>query len=474
MPNGEGAIIVQRRSALTEVDSETRMQTSRSLKSFLIWMLAGMSFTMFVCGGLMAGYYFFDTIRAYTATANVPNITGIVADLPSVAQPIATIAPPPNVAAGERINVLILGIDRRENEEGPWRTDTMIVATLDPKTKTAALLTIPRDLYVPIPAPGAGEARINTANFFGDSSKYPGGGPALAKKTVEYNFAIPIHYYVLLDFDGFRRIIDALGGIDIDVAEPIDDQEYPTEDNGIMHLYIPAGRQHMDGDMALKYARSRKSTSDFDRSRRQMQVILALRDKALKMNALAQAPQLLAELQDAVQTDMTPEQMLALAPVVAQVRTDNIKTRSIDLTMTYEIRLNTGADVLWPDREKIGALLDELFSSPTSANTVSISPLKAEAARIVILNGTNKDGLAAMASRYLKSNGLNVVQIGNAERRDYASTVLVDLGDKPSTVDWLAEHMNVDSGNIRHNPTSQRDSDVRVILGNDWVPPLEP
>lgn len=433
-----------------------------------------MLFTMFVCGGIGAGYYFFDTIREYTAKVNLPNITGIVADLPTQASSAPSVAPPPNVAEGERINVLLLGIDRRHDEEGPWRTDTMIVATLDPKTKSGGMLTIPRDLYVPIPAPGAGENRINTANFYGDTSKYPGGGPALAKKTVEYNFAIPIHYYVVIDFDGFRKIIDTLGGIDIDVPEAIDDPEYPTEDYGYMHLQIPAGRQHMDGDLALKYARSRKSTSDFDRSKRQMQVILATREKAMRMNALAQAPQLLAQLRDAIETDMPAEQLLALAPVVAQVRADNIKSRAIDLTMSYEIRLNTGADVLWPDREKIGALIQEMFSTPQASNVVaSISPLRAEAARIIVLNGTNKDGIAAMASRYLKSNGFDVIQIGNAEKRDYTKTVLVDLANKPATLQWLAERFGVDASNIRLNPTTARDSDIRIILGNDWTPPLQ-
>lgn len=448
------------------------MQQNRG--RFIVWMLAGMFFTFFVCGGLFAGYYFFDTIRAYTANANLPGVSDIVADFPSDAQAVPTVAPPPNVSAGERINVLLLGIDARPGEQGPWRTDTMIVATLDPQTKTAGMLAIPRDLYVPIPAPGAGENRINTANFYGDSTKYPGGGPALAKKTVEYNFAIPIHYYILIDFGGFRKLIDAIGGVDIDVPVAIDDPNYPTPDYGIEHLQIPAGLQHMDGDLALKYARSRESTSDFDRSKRQMQVILAARDKALKINLLSQAPQLLAQFQDTIQTDMTPEQMLALAPIVAQIRPDNIKSRSIDLTMTYEIKLNTGADVLWPDREKIGALIQEMFSTPQGTNVVaSISPLRAEAARIVILNGTAKDGLAAMASRYLKQNGFNVVQIGNAERRDYDKTVLVDLAGKPSTLDWLAQRFAVDSTNIKRNPTAVRDSDIRIILGNDWTPPLQ-
>lgn len=453
-----------------------RMLRQRPLK-FLLWVIAGMLFTMFVCGGVASGYYFFDTIRAYTANVDLPNISGIVLDQssPGESAPAPAIPQPPNVAAGERINVLLLGIDKREGEQGPWRTDTMIVATLNPQTKTAAMLSIPRDLYVPIPAPGAGENRINTANFYGDSTKYPGGGPALAMRTVEYNFAIPINYYILIDFNGFRKIIDALGGIEINVATAIDDPNYPTPDYGIEHLVIPAGLQHMDGDLALKYARSRESTSDFDRSKRQMQVILAARDKALKINAIAQAPQLLAQLKDSIQTDMPADQMLTLAPLAAQVRLDNITSRSIDLNMTYEITLNTGADVLWPDREKIGSLVQELFSAPvTKTNAVvAIDPLKAEAARIVILNGTNKEGLAAMASRYLKTNGFNVTQIGNAERRDYSQTVLVDLDNKPTTLGWLAKQFNVDASNIRHNPTASPDSDIRIILGEDWTPPRQ-
>lgn len=442
---------------------------------FFLWLLGGMFFTMLVCGGVGAGYYFFDTIRAYTASAALPIINNIVADFPSQSPAVVpTVAPAPKVAEGDRVNILLLGIDRREGEHGPWRTDTMIVATVDPKTKSAAMLTIPRDLYVPIPAPGAGENRINTANFYGDQTNYPGGGPALAKKTIEYNFAIPIHYYVLIDFNGFRKIIDALGGIDVNVPQAIDDPEYPTEDYGVMHLQIPAGMQHMDGDMALKYARTRHTDSDFGRSQRQMQVVLAARDKALKINALAQAPQLLQQLRDTVETDMTPEQMLALAPIAAQVRSDNIKTRSIDLDLAYEIKLNTGADVLWPDREKIGAMIQELFATPQGAGSVaSISPLKAEAARIIVLNGTGKDGLAAMASRYLKSNGFDVTQIGNAERRDYAKTILVNLANKPATAAWLEQRFNIDPANIRQNLTDQPDSDIRIILGADWTPPLE-
>lgn len=440
---------------------------------FLVWMIGGMAFGLFLCGALGAGYYFFDTIRQYAANSNLPVVGNILPGSPGQASVSTVLQAPPNLAAGERINILLLGIDRREGEHGPWRTDTMIVATLDPKTKTAGMLAIPRDLYVPIPAPDAGENRINTANFYGDQTKYPGGGPALAKKTVEYNFAIPLHYYVLIDFDGFRKIIDTLGGIDIDVPYAIDDPTYPTEDYGIKHIFIPAGHQHMDGELALEYARSRHTTSDFDRSRRQIQILIAAREKALKINALTKLPQLLAQLKDSITTDLTPEQILSIAPIAAQVRSDNVKSLAIDQTMTYEIRLNTGADVLWPDREKIGATVNQLFATPAASVVPNVDPLKLENARIAVLNGTAQDGLAAAAARALKADGLNVVEIGNADKRDYAQTLIIDLGDKPATLEKLTKTFNVESANVKRNPGGSTDADFRVVVGADWNPPSQ-
>jgi LCP family protein required for cell wall assembly len=368
------------------------------------------------------------------------------------------------VTAGDRVNVLLLGIDKREGEQGPFRTDTMIVATLDPKTKTAAMLSIPRDLYVPIPAPGAGENRINTANFYGDETKYPGGGPALAEKTVEYNLAIPLHFYVLIDFSGFRKIIDTLGGIDVDVPVAIDDDQYPTEDYGIKTIHIPAGHIHMNGELALEYARSRHTTNDFDRSRRQMQILIAARNKALQINALTKLPQLIAQLKDSVVTDMTPQEILALAPIAAQVRPDNVKTRAIDQTMTYEIRLGNGADVLWPDRQKIGAVINEVFP-PTI-----VDPLKQEAARIIVLNGTPSDGFAARAAQQLKANGLNVVQVANADRLDHTQTMITEYGDKPATLAELVKTFGVKANNIQKTAATGT-ADFRVIIGADWTPP---
>ena len=111
----------------------------------------------------------------------------------------------------ERVNILLLGVDEREVEEGPWRTDTLILLTIDPATRTAGMLSIPRDLWVPIPGYDL-EGKINTAHFVGDAQGYPGGGPALAMATLQYNFGIPVQHYVRLNFSGFERLIDLIGG----------------------------------------------------------------------------------------------------------------------------------------------------------------------------------------------------------------------------------------------------------------------
>ncbi|MGQ9516789.1 MAG: LCP family protein [Anaerolineae bacterium] len=276
--------------------------------------------------------------------------------------------PPPTaeVLLQKRINILLLGIDQRPDETGPFRTDTMIVVTIDPETGAVGMLSIPRDLWVPIP--GYGENRINTAHFLGDLHKYPGGGPALAKKTVSYNFGFPVHYYVRVNFEGFRRLIDMIGGVDIDVPYEIRDDQYPDENYGYDPLYIPAGRIHMDGALALKYARTRKADSDFQRARRQQQIILAVKDKVLSLNLLPsllpKIPELLRTLSDSIQTDIPTEELIQLARLVRDLDTEHIKTVVIDETMTAPQTTPTGAYVLLPIREQIRPVIDDLFLSP--------------------------------------------------------------------------------------------------------------
>jgi LCP family protein required for cell wall assembly len=450
------------------IEPPPRARGSNTLAKIFVALV----FPLFLCGGLISGYIFYDTVRVAIAGYGVPALGGFVRQGPDASAP----APPrqvPNIAAGERVNVLLLGIDKREGEHGPWRTDTMIIATMDPKTQSAGMLSIARDLYVPIPMSAQQpypQNRINTANFYGDLNKYPGGGPALAKKTVELNFGVPIHYYVLVDFNGFRQIVNALGGIDVDVPYAIDDNQYPDENYGYKTIHIPAGRIHMDGEMALEYARSRHTTNDFERSKRQMQILLAIRERALRLDILPKLPTLINQLKDAVQTDLTPSEALALAPAALQIKPEKIRVRAVDQTMTVQIKTDTGADVLWLERERIARAIEELF--PKEAPSASLSTILAqEAAQIVVLNGTDKPGIAEQTFKYLQSQGYNVVQFGNADRNDYPSTVIIDYSRKSETVQALAQLFNVSPENLRENPNANSDADIRVILGADWQVP---
>jgi LCP family protein required for cell wall assembly len=344
----------------------------------------------------------------------------------------------------------------------------MMIASLDPKTYAAGLVTIPRDLYVPIP--GVGDARINQALWYGDLYRVPGGGPTLAKQTVEYNLGRKIHYYVLVDFAGFRKVVDTLGGIDVDVPKAIDDPTYPDENFGLKPIHIPAGRVHMDGELALQYARSRHQASDFGRSKRQIQVLMAVRDKALRLDLLPKLPSLVQQLWGSVETDITPQQVFALAPAAAKVKTENIRAGSIDQSMTVEFRTNQGADVLWPDRAKIGRLLDDII--PQEPVTDLGNNIQREAAHILILNGTTTPGLGEKTAKYLQSQGFQIAAIGNADRTDYARSVLIDYtGSKGATVSILASVFHITAENVRHVDNVKSEIEIRLILGADWVAP---
>jgi len=452
-------------------------------------LLLGLFSVILILGGIYFGYFFYVTVRELVAHAQLPVLPSV--DLPSL--PIAGQQPErkTNISTGgeplpdwhkkERVNILLLGIDEREGQHGPWRTDTMIVLTLDPESKTAGMLSIPRDLWVPIP--GYGENRINTAHYTGDLKKYPGGGPALAIKTVQYNFGIPIHYYVRVNFSGFVKAIDTIGGIDIYVEKDIYDPKYPDNAYGYDPLYIPAGSHHMDGEMALKYARTRHGGSDFDRLRRQQQVIMAVRDRVLRLNLLPQLlpklPELLKTVGDAVQTDLQLDEIINLVQLASQIDDEHIKTAVIDSSMTVPTTTPNGAQVLIPIREEIRAVVDEIFSTPVQEaipeETAEREKLAAEGAKIIVHNGSTIGNLAAQTSAFLKERGFQIVEFGNAERFDYPTTIIVDFTGKEYTIQCLARLLNIPESNIqKYTGAPQSEVDIRLIIGADFQLPTTP
>lgn len=263
----------------------------------------------------------------------------------------------------ERFTVLLMGLDKRPGEEGSmFRTDTMILVSLDPQTNSIGMLSIPRDTYVEIPF--CGLQRINAAYVCGELEE-PGSGPRVAMQTVQYNFGIRVNDYVTVDFLSVIDLVDAIGGIDVEVQNYIYDAAYPTMDYGTEVLEIEPGWHHFDGEMALKFARTRHSSDDIDRAQRQQQVIYAVRDRVTSLDMVddlvLQAPTLYAELRSGIDTGLSLDQLAALALWVEDVPRENIRNSVLSWDYLLGYQTEGGANVLVPDRSKIGQLMVEVF-----------------------------------------------------------------------------------------------------------------
>lgn len=252
------------------------------------------------------------------------------------------------------VNILVLGLDRRPQEPGPSRSDVLMLVSLDPSQDTIALLSIPRDLYVWIP--NHGEERINTAHFFGEWEA-PGNGPNLVAQTINHNLGVPVHGYVRLDFQVFVEMVDALGGIYVEVPEEIHDTQFPTDDFGYTSIFIPAGWQHMDGQTALAYVRTRHGYSDFERARRQQQVVTALLRQAASPAGWVRLPTALRAMQASIDTDLDLDEILLWGIFAIRSNLDSLDRIVLDETMTFPHTTGNGSQVLMPDWNHIHPLM---------------------------------------------------------------------------------------------------------------------
>ncbi|HFC12662.1 MAG TPA: hypothetical protein ENJ56_07445 [Anaerolineae bacterium] len=284
-----------------------------------------------------------------------------ISDEDTASIPIAE--PLPTLTNRDRLTILLMGLDRRPNETYPTRTDTMILLSLDPETNQASMLSIPRDLYVDIP--GIGRERINAAYVLGALRN--GGeaaGAQLAMDTVERNLGVHVDHYVLVDFNAVVNLIDAFGGLEINVEKTIDDPLYPDMNYGYDPLYIPAGQQTLDGWTALKYMRTRHGDSDFDRARRQQKAMLALREQVLGVGVTGLArrvPTIWDEVKEGIFTDMSLNDILALVNAATELSAESINTGVIDYTYAYSYQTSGGASVLILRTEEVATLIASLF-----------------------------------------------------------------------------------------------------------------
>lgn len=393
---------------------------------------------------------------------------------PDAGQPEIAASLNPWDGAG-RVTVLLLGLDFRDWEASAEasRSDTMILLTLDPQTKTAGILTIPRDLWVSIP--GFKHGKINTAYYLGDAYKLPGGGPALAVKTVEQLLGVPINYYAQIDFGAFIRFIDEIGGVKINVPTEITVDLLGS--GAKTKKKLRAGIQVLPGEWALAYARSRSTEGgDFDRAFRQQQVILAIRDRILSLDMLPvlveKAPTLYNELASGVRTNLTLDELIKLALLAQSVQEESISRAIINKDNVYFGFSPDGLSILIPIPDDIFLVRDQVFASAGSLGPETPGNeqerMRTEQAAIALFNGSGKVDLLARTVDFLKNLGVNVVQSGDAGQ-SYPATTIIDHTGNPFTVRYLVNLLKIKPNRIlfKYDPSSP--VAVEVFLGSDWA-----
>lgn len=401
----------------------------------------------------------------------IPETSGSV-DLGSAAQPWD---------GASRVTMLVVGLDYGDwssDREGPSRTDTMILFTVDPLTKSAGILNIPRDLWVSIP--GFGYGKINTAYYLGEANQLPGGGPGLATQTIENLLGVQVDYFAQIDFFVFERLVDEIGGVVVNVQaelkiDPIG--KYNTK-------ILQPGEQRLYGADALAYVRARYTEGgDFDRATRQQEVIMEVIRRVTKPTffptLISKAPELYQELAPGIRTNMSMETALQFAWLAkglfdGGLSRDDIRRGAIapPEQVLFAKSPDGTMDILKPIPDKIRQTRDYVFGmdeavSPLQSGTEILDLVKLEAARLSVLNGSGVEGLATRTQTYLANLGANVPNVGNGEYT--LSTRIISYTGKPYTLRYLVELMGISENQIylRYDPNAP--VDMEVLLGADWA-----
>lgn len=385
----------------------------------------------------------------------------------------------------DRVNVLLLGMGGL-GHDGPYLTDTIMIASLKPSTRQVALISIPRDLYVKIP--NAGLMKINNANSIGEIKK-TGWGAAFAAEVIEDTLDIDIHYYARIDFKAFAEIIDEVDGITINVERSFTDHMYPAPKDEYQIVSFKQGQEKMNGERALKYARSRHGSngegSDFARARRQQKMLLALKEKAMSFGTLTN-PIRIHDIIKSVDTHLTTNMefadMMALLKLGRELdQTGNVVTLVLDTSPNGFLKsgyTTDGAFILQPVEEnfnRINAAISNIFTDgglekiadTPSQKKPEISFAETE---IEIQNGTWSLGMAARMKDRLEDRKFTVGEIGNALIRPQPSSGIYSLSDAPKTdvLNALSAELRIPvKDSLPSGVTFATSSDILIILGED-------
>jgi polyisoprenyl-teichoic acid--peptidoglycan teichoic acid transferase len=370
------------------------------------------------------------------------------------------------------VTFLLLGSDKRPGQTY-FRTDTIIIVVIRPGTGQVALISVPRDLYVYIPT--VGMDRINAAYEYGEMPKYnyPGGGFALLSDTIQYNLGLRIDHLAIVDFDGFSRIVDTLGGIDVPVFCPytdwhlIDPSYDPNDENNWSLYTVGPGVVHMDGGLALWYARSRKRSSDFDRGRRSQEVLRALYTRALQTNSISKIPELYNDFRSSLITDLTLPDLLQLAPLALHLTNADIRSFYIGKDLVNSWMTPGGASVLLPNGPAIQSMLQQALAF--APRTTDVQPLTVE-----VRNGTSNPGWDSLAAERLNYVGYNT-RLAPADRQDYPNSLLYDLSVNPdlTIISSMLNVLGLPQSAFVSAPL-QVDINYVLIVGADYQPCFNP
>lgn len=374
-----------------------------------------------------------------------------------------------------QIRILLMGIDQRLgfDTDRAYRTDTIILITVDPVRKTVGVVNFPRDLWVNIPNFQAN--RINTANFLGDNAAYPGGGSQLVMETVSANFGVPVNRYIRVNFTAFEAIVNALApnGVELCVKESIYDPKYPDEGYGTLEVRFDIGCQRLNATRLLQYARTRATYGgDIDRARRQQEVLDAMRAEILSAggvaNFLGQIPNLWQALNDSYKTNLTLDEIISLGFLMGEIERANITFAVIDNNYVDLGLSPDGQDILIPQAGRIANLLQRIVYPQQEIEQADIiTRAQAENAVIRVFNGTSTAGLAGNAREWLTGRGVTITDIGNAPAHAGAPTVIKDYGNNRWTAQWLASLMGLSQDRIQPGTDGLAASGIVIVVGPD-------
>jgi LCP family protein required for cell wall assembly len=316
--------------------------------------------------------------------------------------------------------------------------------------------------------------RINTAYQSGEIGGYAGGGPGLLRETIAYNLGIHIDHTAMVEFDGFRRIVDTLGGLEVPIScaytdwRLIDPSYDPYDENNWWLYSVGPGQVHMDGDLALWYARSRSKSSDFDRGRRQQEVLRAMFATALRTDTIAKIPQLYADLSSTVITDLGLTDLLRLAPYAPRLSGADIRGFYIRPPYVSGWLTPGGAAVQLPNEAALAELLHD-------ATTYSPVLEERQAIKVEVQNGSTFETLEALAASRLNYAGYETT-ISVADSRGYASSVLVDLtpAQNPAQRAAVLAALGLQGESAISAPDAASQIAYRVVLGTDYDPCFQP